>query len=804
MLNDIFRTYKKLIILMVVLLSVTVFWFYSCHSKNTSADTTVFELSSGKEDVYIYRFETEDLEGTVSFGVNGCIEGEGEIPVTLRVRSQSGNFSGTMKVTLPGQDGKGVSYQAAVSCSGGAYSTVLLSVPDLGTTSYFYYDVSDQFGNAQLFQVISHNDAASYEGKVGRLGVLCSDAEKLSYLSDIVLEQEDGNYSFCLIPFTVQDFPDKLEYLQSLDGLLIDGADTGELSTLQVTMLSSWVRQGGNLMIAGGENGKDSLSGLKDMLRVSADQAENEQIRIGDSDSSEDSITLELCDYSFHENSGWSIADWSDPAAIYTKKDGAGSIMLLRFSLQDEQLRQWTGRDEAAESLFCIFKNQQNRGSGSDSASLWYIKKCLYGFLNSQTPNTFFYGVFLFLYILTIGFVSYHFLRRLKKREYIWFSVPLIALAFTGILIFRSRGMLSNSDSTFSAVRVVDDGGKVDETYLLFQSQEGESRSADLTGEIEAVQPIDYEYRTDTGKKRYAIRTSEDLLVNHTSRGYEINFEADIPGTSRILKLTAREDTEEKDGSSVFQMDLNATDIAVEGTVTNQSEYSFSRVVLIRGSQYVIVKDVKPNEKIQIQSSQIRNWTGYEEENEMFSGDIDSSVTGSLLEYIKQQYVLNNENIDEVVAVGITEDMNIPCFSDDNKLENRITVLLSYSELDMDKDEKLVQNLCVSSLSDDKRYPEMSSGILADSQTEAEFALDSRWTVETLSRGYDSFHGTIHAFNQYTGKYDRILKEPGDRMTEEELHPYLTMKNHIVLVFELSDSEEYGAAPIVTALLRDK
>ena len=44
MLNDLFRTYKKIIILVLIVLCMVIFWFYGCHRQQHGSETTQIEL----------------------------------------------------------------------------------------------------------------------------------------------------------------------------------------------------------------------------------------------------------------------------------------------------------------------------------------------------------------------------------------------------------------------------------------------------------------------------------------------------------------------------------------------------------------------------------------------------------------------------------------------------------------------------------------------------------------------------------------------------------------------------------------
>lgn len=95
MINDLFRTYKKIIILLLLLLCSVVFWFYGCRHQQRGQkivvewDKKTLEGTNG----YCYKFKTENCTGSVVFGVAGYVARDKEMPVTLKIRSTDKSLS---------------------------------------------------------------------------------------------------------------------------------------------------------------------------------------------------------------------------------------------------------------------------------------------------------------------------------------------------------------------------------------------------------------------------------------------------------------------------------------------------------------------------------------------------------------------------------------------------------------------------------------------------------------------------------------------------------------------------------------
>ena len=50
------------------------------------------------------------------------------LPVTLDIFAAEKDFTGVMKVTLPGENGKGIAYQSAVKCKAGEKEKIVLKM----------------------------------------------------------------------------------------------------------------------------------------------------------------------------------------------------------------------------------------------------------------------------------------------------------------------------------------------------------------------------------------------------------------------------------------------------------------------------------------------------------------------------------------------------------------------------------------------------------------------------------------------------------------------------------------------------
>lgn len=498
----------------------------------------------------------------------------------------------------------------------------------------------------------------------------------------------------------------------------------------------------------------------------------------------------------FSKKYDWIAYESFNPEAGYMAPVGSGTVTVLRFSLSNRAFLQWSARDKAVCKILTHFLGKDMDTESSDT-SLWYVKKALYAFMKSQLPNTFYYGVFFIFYILLMVTIAYYYLRKIKKREYIWIVIPVLSLLFTVGLVVRSRGMNGSTDSSFSALRVTDSEKNQESIYFLYQSNEGEEGNINLIPSITSVIPMDYNYRTIAGKN---IKTSgEDVTINNTSKGFDVAFEESVPGTSRILKLSGS--TKSITEKEVFTQDISTSYTTFYGNITNTSSNNFSRVILIRGNQYAILKNVGAGEKASVSTDMVKCWNHFDEENSTFGTESENTVTGNIMEYLQQTYMNTERSKGELLIAGITNENDFKLFTDDNLLKNHVTVMINHFYLKEKTGERIL-NINTSCLKEKGEGLSIEEDTLDENKTEATYIFDKTGMIEALARNRDEFTGEIYAYNYKTKRKERILSSADAYIKGENLENYLSENDEMTLTYKLNSKSEYESAPVLSLIYK--
>lgn len=809
MLNDLFRTYKKIIIIVVLLLSAVIFWFFGCHrSGKNKTGQPVWKQT--EDNVQSYEFNTNHITGNITFGTGGRLSADRIQPVVVNVSGKEEPFAGTIKITLPGDEGKGVAYQSAINCEKGYSSRIVLSIPKLGNVSFFSVEILDQYGAEELAEMIIGasgietpvDSGEVTEKKTVYIGVLSDEPDKLQWLDDLEIVSGQTCYVCSIYRLKEMDLLGEAGTLQSLSGILIDDYDTSSLSMRQRSCLKEWVEtEGGCLLIGTGSSAKTVLSGLGDLIGASPGEDSEESLQFYHDDESTAYVSVRTNQLKMADEGAWKTEAISFPVSCYQRSMGRGLLTVITWSLTDEALQQWTGRERLTGELIDRFIPDLIKEDSDGENNTWYIKKTLYSFLDSQTPNTFYYALFFIVYLSVLGFFSYYILRRIRKREYIWGIIPAISLLFTVCLVIRSRGFGGNVSSSYSALEIIDSADSRHNIFFMYQNNEGESNSIDLVPAITYVEPLDYSYRTGDEDVASLRRLKQDYTINNTKNGFDIAFEETVPGTSRLLRMVK---TDQKALSpDCFEADLEADHTSFYGTITNSSLWDFERVLLIRGNQYAVLYNVKSGEKKQISREDIMCWSDYDQENVNYRLEEKRKSLTSLEDYVRNRFINSGEDFNTVVIAGITSKKGIALLSDRDELQNQQTIFINRHILSSEDNIHYISDINKECLSGDSAGSSLSADILEEKKTKATYQFDRAGTVWGLARNRDSFTGTIYAYNYWTGKDEAILDDRDDFMDFEELEPYISDMNKMTLTYRMKDTEDYGPAPILTALLKD-
>ncbi len=406
-------------------------------------------------------------------------------------------------------------------------------------------------------------------------------------------------------------FPDRSAALAALDVLVLSNADTTAFGAAQHAALRAWLVDGGHLIINGGPGAVLVLSGLSDVApaRVSSalvattldgllDFARPDVLfALTDNDSAD--LQAQAVTLSPVVPDAQTLAASRDTPLIIRRELGRGLVDQLAFDATLAPARDWAGktalfaaivggRVDLPNALGAI-RRDPRRDWRDDYPALVAAR----ALPNAALPAFWGVAAFLLLYVLCLGPLNFMLLRRLRKPELAWISIPVVVVAFTVLGLatgFRLRG----NEPQIHRLSVVLGDARLDDAataHAVIGLYAPRRMILDVKlgrGLAREVGPA-----SDTGApsaRRLALVYGDpdhlrNVEIGNTDvRAFYTRGEAGLPNVEADLR---------------FVSGRSASDPArITGDILNASDVPLSGCVLVVGRDYAAIGDIGPNQRV--------------------------------------------------------------------------------------------------------------------------------------------------------------------------------------------------------------
>jgi hypothetical protein len=348
------------------------------------------------------------------------------VPVRLTIENHGENIAGWIEIVISGDGSAETAYTQAINLPAGARKQLTMNI----FLSYFTRDLEIEF-------LTTDKLIASVSVRLNRLyatdrlvGVLSDHPSPYNLLADL----DPPNGSAVIVPLEISDLPTSPASWTSLDVLIISDVDSGLLSSAQRVALQHWILKGGHLIVVGGAHWQKTTAGLIDVLPFTP----------GDSTtltSLDELLAFSQSVLPLEINSPFSITSGTptgqaqvlvsqDNSPILVRRQhGLGRIDFLALDPALEPLRSWDGILDLYRAIFYPLAALPTWSSGVIN---WDAARGAASTLPNLTlPSTLSITCFLGAYVLILGPLNYLILRRVKKREWGWLTIPAIVLLFS-------------------------------------------------------------------------------------------------------------------------------------------------------------------------------------------------------------------------------------------------------------------------------------------------------------------------------------------------------------------------------------
>ncbi len=370
------------------------------------------------------------------------------VPVRLTVANDGPDLSGTLRIAVPRDYGTA--------------ETVYSRAVDLPTQSrreIFLYVVPEGVMSSLKVALVNEKNKPVKEASVRMAqvtpadllyGVWAGSPSAFNGLADL----DPGAGSAFVAQLEAGDLPNVERGWQALDVLVISDVDTGALSPEQRAALTGWVAGGGRLIVAGGPSWQKTAAGVSDLLPLSpaAAQTVADLKVLGDFAASVTPAGSGVAASGSLAADAATLVEAGGLPLVASRRLGYGRVTFLALDPAFAPLKGWDGFEGLFRNILSIPVDRPGWVNGFFNWSSAH--DAVNALPNLELPSSFQICGFLFVYLIIVGPLNYFVLKRLKRRELAWLTIPGIVIVFSGVA-YVSGYQLSGNRATLHQLAVV-------------------------------------------------------------------------------------------------------------------------------------------------------------------------------------------------------------------------------------------------------------------------------------------------------------------------------------------------------------
>ncbi len=398
----------------------------------------------------------------------------------------------------------------------------------------------------------------------------------------------------------IADLPDNPLGWSMLDVLVISNVDTGTLSSSQKQALELWLANGGKLFVTGGIQWQLTTAGLSDFLpiKLTSIQKVNSLSALAAYTMDETPLESETILAAGAAETGTNILVSQNGIPVLIEKQiGYGKVYFFAADPGLRPLNDWPGMETLYEHLLAFKSPKPTWADGPWNS--YPASTALATLPELSLPSFIYICGWLGLYITIIGPVNYFILRRMKRTELAWITVPVLVIIFTSLAYF--------SGYLYRGTRPIMN------RLMLAQAWQGVDQ-AQATAIVGLYSPSRTAYTVES-QDQFLIFPYPDMNENLQGNNDWLSLKNDkgitLPKVRVDIGGMQSMGLEGSLPSLAIQHDLALTltdqTPVLAGSITNTSKYTLKDVTLVTHSSWRVLGDFAPNESKDISITLVNN-----------------------------------------------------------------------------------------------------------------------------------------------------------------------------------------------------
>ncbi|WP_110513511.1 hypothetical protein [Herpetosiphon llansteffanensis] len=360
----------------------------------------------------------------------------------------------------------------------------------------------------------------------------------------------------------------------------------------QAQALERWVATGGTLIVSGGPNVAELPKELAALLPSSSSSSNTSAVLT----SLNKQTVPQFAQVNLKVNQLAPTAEATiiglganNEALLVSRKLGMGHVLLTAFNPSD------LPAEVNDRRVWPVILQPQLYRDWNVALSPWSMQ--IRG-SDQNLPSIFTFMGILFGYILLIGPINYFVLRRLDRREWAWFTIPLIVVGFVGIM-YLAGGDLRTGNINVTTINVIDSQlgaqqGRISVNYGFNAGRRGE-----WNGSIDSS-------LTAGNQSTQAFGDDGSGTIEQTSDGRTLlpNWQSNIGDMQTLAAIGSIEVPYN------FEIKVAKPNSWEGATITNRSERTVEDAVVFAGEDSIVLPTLAPGESVIIDNKLTNRMTG--------------------------------------------------------------------------------------------------------------------------------------------------------------------------------------------------
>lgn len=540
---------------------------------------------------------------TARAGLRGSCKSDKWLPVHITVENKGADVNARVRAEYK-------------SSAGGQIATEMeVSLPATSRKEFFLYIMPEAFMRGFTVSVL--DEESKTLAKIN-LNIACSTIESALFG---VLADTPSNFSALnnvrplsgtvkTVQLQISDLPDQAQGWDMLDALIVSNIDTGTMTSEQKQALELWLAGGGKLFVTGGIQWQSTTAGLGNLLPIQPSATRNVSALTSLSEYAmdlENPLEVETILATGKLQARANILVEQDGIPVLAEKEiGYGKTYYFAPDPGLSPLNDWDGMEDIYGHLLGFKSPIPTWGNGV--RDIYYANTALSTLPELSLPSFVYICGWLGLYIIIIGPVNYFVLRRLKRTELAWVTIPALVIVFTSLAYFSGYAYRGTKP--------------ILNRIMIMQGWQGVEK-----GRVEAMVGVYSPVRT-----AYDVETQEQFLVSRfaldngtfqegsdwssikTNEGTVLpDMRVEIGG---VKSLGAKGYLPAPSVEHSLKIKLSENTPTLEGVISNTNGYTLEDVVLVTPTGWETLGDIAPGESKKVRyvlssNSAIANSSAY-------------------------------------------------------------------------------------------------------------------------------------------------------------------------------------------------